>query len=174
MTPRGAQFCCCFLPSTSPTLHKQLTKGKRSRSAPGESSRICMAGPARGTSCSSRSEADPAIPLPFSFLNHIHLSLSPERKQPGGRATPWMSSNSTSWHAPRSLWQDRWPAQGSQTLRIKHFGISAETTLPLLLICALYLWTSVKLRFSSLPNFPKMLKFLINRKGFLLLTTFQL
>lgn len=101
------------------------------------------------------------------FLLGAFPSMFLTWEQPGVGETLWTQGSCTSGalHAPCT---DSW------TLSILHFKISAETTLPFHLICALYLCTSVKPRFYSLPDFPEMLEFLINQKGFLFLKTLQL
>lgn len=102
-------------------------------------------------------------PFPPWSTSLIFLSW----KQPGVGEILWTCGNCTSG-VLHVLCTDSW------TLRITHLKISAEITLPFHLICALYLCTSVKPRFYSLPSFPEMLKFLINQKGFLFLKTLQL
>lgn len=101
----------------------------------------------------------------LSSLEHIPLSSSPESSQELEKYSGHVATVPGVLHAP---------CTDSQTLRVMHLKISAEIILPFYLICALYLCTPVKPRFFSFPNFPEMLEFPINQKGFLFLKTLQL
>lgn len=160
-TPASSQAS----PEALQTQTKQVSAGRKVQSF--------MAWPSkRDSRFQIRSCGTISSPL---LLFRVHLSFPSEMQQSGCGEHPGYAASGISWHTPHSLLQwDHCPALESWALRTKNFEISPEITLPFLLICALCLFTSIKPTFSSLSNFPEMLKFLINRKGFLFLTTLQL